>query len=185
MEARKWGLDIVYRETIDALEKRNIPIVSDLPDEPFSFGSFTLQFFNTVTDLSKPHAGENVSSVGVKVTKGSRTAFLAADISAEGNLENRIAPLVGKVDLLKIGHHGYTTASNPNFIRTLHPEIAIVTNQLGKIYPNVKWNLVMIAHASIYATVNHNGLIATFTDDGQINLTDKIHDGSAKITVRE
>ena len=131
-------------------------------DRPFTFGSFTLQFFNTVTDLSKPHAGENVSSVGVKVTKGKRTAFLAADISAEGGLENRMAPLVGKVDLLKVGHHGYTTATNPFFIRTLHPEIAIVTNQLGKIYPNVKWNLVMIAHASVYATVNHNGIIATF-----------------------
>lgn len=66
-----------------------------------------------MTDLSKPHAGENVSSVGVKVTKGKRTAFLAADISAEGGLENRMAPLVGKVDLLKVGHHGYTTATNP------------------------------------------------------------------------
>ena len=93
------------KETVAALEKQNIPIVSDLPDEPFTFGSFTLQFFNTVTDLSKPHAGENVSSVGVKVTKGKRTAFLAADISAEGGLENRMAPLVGKVDLLKVGHH--------------------------------------------------------------------------------
>ena len=68
MEKNKWGLDIVYKETVEALEKQNIPIVSDLPDEPFTFGSFTLQFFNTVTDLSKPHAGENVSSVGVKVT---------------------------------------------------------------------------------------------------------------------
>ena len=185
MEKNKWGLDIVYKETVEALEKQNIPIVSDLPDEPFTFGSFNLQFFNTVTDLSKPHGGENVSSVGVKVTKGKRTAFLAADISAEGGLENRMAPLVGKVDLLKVGHHGYTTATNPFFIRTLHPEIAIVTNQLGKIYPNVKWNLVMIAHASVYATVNHNGIIATFTDDGRIQLTDQIHDGSAKFTIRE
>lgn len=38
------GLDIVYKETVEALEKQNIPIVSDLPDEPFTFGSFTLQF---------------------------------------------------------------------------------------------------------------------------------------------
>ena len=43
----------------------------------------------------------------------------------------------------------------------------------------------MIAHASVYATVNHNGIIAAFTDDGQIQLTDQIHDGSAKITIRE
>ena len=36
MEKNKWGLDIVYKETVEALEKQNIPIVSDLPDEPFT-----------------------------------------------------------------------------------------------------------------------------------------------------
>lgn len=185
MEVENWGLDIVYGSTVKALAQRNVPIVSDLPEEPFAFGSFTLQFFNTVTDMSQPQAGENVSSVGVKVTKGERTAFLAADISSEGGLEARIAPLVGEVDLLKVGHHGYALATNPFFIRTLRPEIAIVTNQLGKIYPNVKWNLVMLSRASVYATVNHNGIIVAFADDGQLVLTDDIHDGSAKITVRD
>ncbi len=185
MEAENWGLDLVYNQTVQALEARGIPIVSDLPDEPFAFGDFTLQFFNTVTDMTEPHAGENVSSVGVMVTKGERTAFLAADISSEGDLENRVAPLVGKVDLLKVGHHGYATATDPFFIRTLDPEIAIVTNQLGKIYPNVKWNLIMLAHAAVYATVDHDGLIATFTDAGEIVLTDHIHDGSAQIVTRE
>ena len=82
---------------------------------------------------------------------------------------------IGDVDLLKIGHHGYFGSSSASFLRKLKPEIAIVTNQLGKIYPNVKWNLTMISKVSLYATYDNNGIIASFTDSGDIVLTKNIH----------
>ncbi len=174
-ETERWEIDKTYGDIINALNQRNIEVISDIPTESFEFGDFTLQFFNTITPAELAGKGENASSIGIKVIKGEKSAFLAADITASTGLEDIVAPLVGDVDLLKIGHHGYYGSSSRSFLEALSPEIAIVTNQLGKIYPNVKWNLTMYAQVPVYATFDNNGIIATFTDDSNIVLTNNIH----------
>ncbi|HOD01940.1 MAG TPA: hypothetical protein PKN28_01245 [Clostridiales bacterium] len=100
---------------------------------------------------------------------------MAADITRTCKLEQIIGPLVGDIDLLKIGHHGYYGSSSMSFLSELKPEIAIVTNHTGKIYPNVKWNLTMYSKTPVYSTVNYNGIIASFPDSGDIVLTNNIH----------
>lgn len=174
-ETESWKIDATYAAVISSLEARGIEVVSDLPDEEFSFGDFTVQFYNTVTPQELYGEGENASSVGVKLTKNGKTAFLAADITASTGLEDLLAEKIGDIDLLKIGHHGYYGSSSAGFLRILKPEIAVVTNQLGKIYPNVKWNLTMVAKVPFYATYDNNGVIATFTDESSIVLTNNIH----------
>ena len=174
-EIEKWLIDETFFEIVTSLEKRNAQIISDLPDEPFEFGDFTVQFFNTVTPDELAGMGENASSVGVKITKGERVAFLAADITKACGLEQILGDSIGEVDVLKIGHHGYYGSSSAEFLEKLSPEIAIVTNQLGKIYPNVKWNLTMKAKVPIYATFDNNGIICSFTDNDKIILINNIH----------
>lgn len=170
-EKGKWANDETYDDILEALEERNIPRISDLPADEFEFGDFKIQFFNTVTSESKAGKGENAASVGVKLTKNGKSAFLASDITQTIGLEKDLAPLIGNVDLLKIGHHGYFGSCSMRFLRVLKPELCIVTNQLGKIYPNIKWNLTMVARSPIYATADSDGIIASFTDDGEIKLT--------------
>lgn len=174
-EIDNWEIDEIYNQIISDLKMRNIHIISNLPDEPFEFGDFTLQFFNTVTPRELAGKGENAASVGVKIEKGGKTAFLAADITESTGLEDIIGDQVGDIDLLKIGHHGYFGSSSQNFLSKLSPEIAVVTNQLGKVYPNVKWNLTMSAKVPFYATYDNNGIIANFSDNGDIVLTNNIH----------
>lgn len=174
-EVERWKIGETYNEIIDALNRRSVPVISDLSEEPFAFGDFTLQFFNTVTPESLAGKGENASSIGVKITKGGKTAFLASDITKSTGLEELLADEIGEVDVLKIGHHGYFGSSSSDFLEKLSPEVAIVTNQLGKVYPNVKWNLTMKAKVPFYATYDNNGIIATFADDGEIKFTNDIH----------
>lgn len=174
-EIERWKIDEIYSQIIDDLNVRNIEIISDLPREPFEFGDFTLQFYNTVTPKELAGEGENAASVGIKVTKGEKIAFLAADITESCGLEDILGEQIGDVDLLKVGHHGYFGSSSADFLEQLSPEIAIVTNQLGKVYPNVKWNLTMKAKVPFYATYDCNGIIASFTDNGEIVLTNDIH----------
>lgn len=174
-EIERWKIDETYNQILSDLNLRNIEIISNLPSEPFLFGDFILQFFNTVTPAELEGKGENASSIGVKVTKGKKSAFLAADITKSTGLEDVIGEQVGDVDLLKIGHHGYFGSSSQSFLGKLSPEIAVVTNQLGKVYPNVKWNLTMSAKVPFYATFDNNGIIASFTDSGDILLTNNIH----------
>lgn len=173
-ETESWKIDEIYNQIISDLKARNIEIVQNIP-KAITFGDFMLDFYNTVTPSELSGKGENASSIGIRVKKGDKTAFLAADITKSCGLEDLLGEQIGDVDLLKIGHHGYFGSSSQDFLDNLRPEIAIVTNQLGKIYPNVKWNLVMHAKLPVYATYDNNGIIASFTDDAEIILTNNIH----------
>ena len=174
---KRWGLEEIYLQILDDLRQRNIPCEQTLPDAPFRFGSFTVQFFNTVTPPELYGQGENAASVGVKVTKGNRSAFLAADITRTTGLTKLLEDKIGDVDVLKIGHHGYYGSGSLTWLRKLDPEIAVVTNRLGKIYPNEKWMLIFYSRLPIFATVENDGVIVSFDDDGALTLTNHIHGG--------
>ena len=174
LEQDGWDNVATYDSVISAIKEKNIVLIEDLPDWEFNFGDFRLQFINTVTPEALNGNGENAKSVGVIVTKGENRAFLAADFTKSSGLEQLYGEAIGDIDLLKIGHHGYYGSSSQKFLKQLKPEIAICTNFLGKIYPNVKWNLTMVAKVPIYATAHRNGIIATFTDTDEIILTEKI-----------
>ncbi len=174
LEQDGWDNVATYDSVISAIKEKNIVLIEDLPDWEFNFGDFRLQFINTITPEALNGNGENANSVGVIVTKGEKRAFLAADFTKSSGLEQLYGETIGDVDLLKIGHHGYYGSSSQKFLKQLKPEIAICTNFLGKIYPNVKWNLTMVAKVPIYATAHRNGIIATFTDSNEIILTEKI-----------
>lgn len=174
-EVERWKIGETYNQIIDALNKKSVPVISDLPDEPFEFGDFTLQFYNTVTPDSLEGKGENAASIGVKITKGERNVFLAADITKSTGLEQLVADKIGDVDILKAGHHGYYGSSSSSFLEKLSPETVIITNQLGKVYPNIKWNFTMKAKVPFFATYDNNGIIVTVSDNGELVYTNDIH----------
>ena len=170
-EIDDWGIEDTYNATVDALIADGAEVTSDIP-ENIKFGDFNLTLYNTVTDPSFKDQGENAASIGILVEKGNKKAFLAADITNTTGLEDKLLDDMQKVDLLKVGHHGYYGSTSWKFAKKLDPDIAIITNKLGKIYPDIKWTLTMICHAAIFASVDCNGIIATFSDDGEIYLTE-------------
>lgn len=174
LDRKNWGNGEMYKSIIAELNKKHIPINQNLPDEPFTFGDFKIQFINAVTPEEIDADDENANSVGVKITKDNKTAFLAADFTSGTGLEDYYADSIGDVDLLKIGHHGYFGSSSKDFLEALKPEIAVCTNQIGKVYPNVKWNITMVAKAPLFSTAHRNGIIATFNDKNEIILTQNI-----------
>ena len=50
VEKRRWDNQEVYDQMVEALNARNVEIVSDLPAETFQLGDFTVQFLNTEQD---------------------------------------------------------------------------------------------------------------------------------------
>ncbi len=173
-EVESWKINEVYNAVITALNVKGVSVIDVIPEQ-MSFGDFSLEFYNTETPPELEGEGENAASIGIKVTKGQKSAFLAADFTKSCGLEQIYGDEIGDIDLLKAGHHGYFGSSSPSFLKKLKPEIIVVTNQLGKVYPNVKWNFTMVAKTPFYATYDHNGIIATFTDNDEILLTDNIH----------
>lgn len=176
-EINRWDNQEVYDDMVNALNLKNVPIVSDISTEPFTLGNFEIEFFNTeyFTPENEKKIGENSNSLGILVSKGSTKAFLAGDIDNLNNTEAEIAPLIGEVTLLKSGHHGYIGSSTRAFIKTLNPEIVVVTNSLKRVYPNVLWNFTVTANACVFATVENDGVLSVFPDEGGILIYNNIH----------
>lgn len=71
----------------------------------------------------------NAKSLLAKVTFGSATALLCADITgrAQKGFLTQLEPEELKADVIKIPHHGITPVE-PDFLTAVSPEFAIVTN---------------------------------------------------------
>ena len=106
---------------------------------------------------------------------GKARTLLVGDLNYKTGDERRVADRVGKVDLLKVGHHGYVGSSSAYFLKKLAPRYAVVPNVKWRIYPDVKWKLRHVAHAELHTTVDEDGVIAEFDDNGEI----EIHSGAA------
>ncbi len=90
-----------------------------------------LEFYNTGYLLT---ANANYSSIVFTLNAfGSRVLFNG---DAEEDQEAVYGPLVGDVDIFKLGHHGTANATTSGLLTNITPEVAIVTNGdfLGNSY---------------------------------------------------
>ena len=69
----------------------------------------------------------NLIAYTAKVSAFGRSAYLAADLEAGGGYEDRIAPIVGHVDMLKAGHHGLPSSNSSAFMKALSPSMIVQT----------------------------------------------------------
>ena len=166
-EVMNWDNQEVYNQTIAALEEVGAEIIQDLTMEPFSLGEMVIQLFNVEQDETFPvvKKGENENSLGIKVTVGNYSAFLAGDMNNADGDEDRLAPLIGEVTLLKLGHHGLSGSSSSYFLNTLRPIYSIVTGYTKNFFSETRQTLESLGTKS-YSTMSNNGIVFDF------NLTD-------------
>lgn len=164
-EIEKWDNKEVYEQMLDACKKRGVPVIHNISEEPFVFGNFTLKFCNAYYKELDEKTGENENAVGLLVEKDGYRAFLAADINNHVGDEDRLAEEIGKINLLKVGHHGYDGSTTKGFCEALQPEIAVVTNRKGGISREPLNNLNKI-NAAVLETGTYGGIVAEFSDDG-------------------
>ncbi|WP_366180428.1 MBL fold metallo-hydrolase [Actinomyces timonensis] len=103
----------------------------------FDFGDMRIEIVNYDESYKQPPYiyDANESAWGVKVTAHGRSAFLASDIENFYGDEDRLAPLIGDVDVLKLGHHGSVSSNSEGFLTTLRPEIAFQTGRFETLSP--------------------------------------------------
>ena len=167
-EIVEWDNQEVYDQMVQALQARGVPIVSDLSGEPFMLGNLTLTMVNTVDPVSKKKVGENDQSLCLLVEKNGTRVFLAADLDNYSGDESRLAPQIGKVDLLKVGHHSYGGSSSAGFIRTLQPRVCVITNNFESADRRTLARFERICQPSFCITGRENGVLAVLGDDGEI-----------------
>ena len=130
---------------------------------------------------------ENYKKVGVrdanliaytaKVSAFGSSAYLAADLEARGGYEDRIAPIVGHVDLLKAGHHGMASSNFPAFMEALSPSMIVQTGPKW-FTPDSLTDSVIRGNASwaptldLWSAGSIPAVVATFTTSSGISYND-------------
>lgn len=154
----------------------------------FKFGSATLKIFNwemfdtngnqyitgvTTNATKETVQNENNNTITLLLTQGNKKAFFAGDMNNldknddTGRVgdEDRLKDKIGDVDFLKLGHHGYTYSNTKDYLDTLKPEYAVITNDVGGMIPDTKQWLDEHKANYLYTTVDEKGIIATITTD--------------------
>ena len=119
----------------------------------------------------------NLMGWGAKVSAFGRSAFLAADLmdteadwSKHNGFEARVAQAVGKVDLLKAGHHGLRSSNFPPFMKALDPSAIIQTGSESYTPDNLTEKVihgdVLWAPMSEVGSAGVASVIATFSSAG-------------------
>ena len=123
--ARVPKLQALYDKTVNALARRGVPLVQDIPAEPFALGEFTITIFNGEYE-HRPY-DENANSMTVLAEAFGHRAFLVGDINNYGGTEKRLATQIGEVDLVKAPHHGLEGSSTKAFVSSLRPRTVVIT----------------------------------------------------------
>jgi len=172
-ELGSWGIGENRRRIEEAALARGFSIETHLPDRPFALGDMTITLLNR--EEAPKARGENDNSVVVLIECAGKKALLCGDVTTMAGLEREIGQQAGPVDVVKLGHHGYTLSGSLPFLRATKPGLAVVTNERGRVYPNVYWNLAFYARAALFSGVRENGLAVTISTQGNIWVTGNLH----------
>lgn len=170
-ERLSWDNTEVYEQMKNALIKNNVEIVEDFDELKTTLGDFKVTFYNGKYKKRLVKYGENINSVVTLLECNGFRCLLASDLNNKDFDEYRLAKKIGKVDILKVGHHGYPFSSSRKWLKTLSPKYSVVCNFEKKIYPHIKHRLVDEIGTKLFYTADLNGVKFDF-DNGLKPTTD-------------
>lgn len=115
---------------------------------------------------------KNNDSLVMRVQYKERSFLLTGD--AESAVEERLLAdgLAGRVDVLKVGHHGSRTSSTEAFLDTIQPAFAMISDGAGNPFHHPHPDVVrrLQAHHSEVLRTDLDGLIRFRTDGRRLQL---------------
>lgn len=150
---------------------RIVPLHRGVPD--IDLGGARVRVLSPSADYLPESAPHNNDSLILEITYGQHRVLLTGDaeagVEAELVAENQLRP----VTLLKAGHHGSKTSSTEDFLTTLHPRYAFISdgykNQFHHPHPIVLARLA--EHGIQIFRTDENGLSTFVTDGARVALT--------------
>lgn len=170
-ERLSWDNTEVYEQMKNALIENDVEIVEDFDELKTTLGDFKVTFYNGKYKKHLVKYGENVNSVVTLLECNGFRSLLAGDLNNKDFDEHRLAGKIGKVDILKVGHHGYPFSSSKKWLKTLLPKYSVVCNFEKKVYPHIKHRLVDKIGTKLFCTADLNGVKFDF-DNGLKPTTD-------------
>lgn len=173
-EREKWDNAEVYEQTVNVLNAKGVPIIEDITETEFQLGELNIKLFNTEYDTVHTEVGENDNAIGLLAEYNGFKVFLAADIDNKTGDEDRLAEEIGRVDVLKVGHHSYSYSTTDNWLETLMPKVCVVTNDYEHCDKNTLERIKQISRSEILVTGEENGVIVQINSDSTVEYFNNI-----------
>lgn len=134
-----------------------------------------IRYGENTADVLWPHetafSNSSVNETGIvlRLSASGMRMLLMADTGED--TERKLEPLVGQVDVLKVGHHGSRFSSSADFLDAIDPLVALIgvgKNSYGHPTPEVL-NRLATAGAKIFRT-DRDGTVRVRVEDGNLKM---------------
>ena len=160
-----------YADLLSAVGQTETPWSSARAGDTWEMDGVRVRVLHPAEEDVAPGVDANDASVVLLVEWRGFRALLTGD--AYVDVERRIAPEVGDIDVLKVGHHGSRTSTAADFLEAVEPEWALVSvgrgNRYGHPAPKVVRRLEG-AGAEILRTDRHGTVRMVVGRDARVSV---------------
>ena len=142
-----WGLwDNLfnYNNALLAAKNRGVTLVQNITDSDshFQFGDMNIQLYNYKNEYDpdgklKKVSDDNSNSIVAVVSVAGKKIYLGGDLDNAEGAEDKLGPVIGKVDMMKWNHHYDGTISNTIGFFEQRVQILTVLQQLITLKRNI------------------------------------------------
>ena len=133
---RLWDNLYNYDNAVRTARESGVNLIQDISDQDshFKLGDMDIQLYNYKNEYGpdgklKRVYDDNSNSIVAVVTVAGKRIYLGGDLDNAEGAEDKLGPVIGKVDMMKWNHHYDATVSNTvNFIENLSPSIVVQTS---------------------------------------------------------
>ena len=178
-----WGLwDNLfnYDNALRAAQNKGVTLIQDIKDQDshFKFGDMDIQLYNYKNEYDadgnlKRVLDDNSNSIVAVVTVAGKRIYLGGDLDNAEGAEDKLGPVIGKVDMMKWNHHYDAKVSNTiGFINHLSPSMIIQTTggdiNLASTRDYLKNKNIQVIHAS---SKTQDATVFDISDKGFTNVS--------------
>ena len=118
--------EVYFNDAYNSMQKKGAQLI-DVTDQKyeFDFGDMHFDLINTEIHKKEEKRGENQNCIGTIITYKNKRIFLASDLLIKEDLIYK--DYIGKIDVLKMAHHGIGCSSF-DFLNATRPNFTIITN---------------------------------------------------------
>lgn len=156
-----------FEDVLDALGEKNMTLSIPKTNATFKLGDATVKVLYVGTE---DESDLNDTSIVLKVTYQNVSFLLTGDASTK--VEEKLNPADLESTVLKVGHHGSSTATNEKFLNTVNPKYAIISVGENNQYehPHTTVLNTLAAHNITTYRTDQDETIKVITDGTNIEI---------------
>ena len=168
------GIDPVsplYTALLAQAASLNIPVRHLHAGDHQTWGSVDIAVLAPALGYTNPSAPRNDDSLVLHLQLGRSSVLLEGDAERPSEDAMLASNLIHPVTLLKVGHHGSKTSSNPEFLAAAHPQQAVISVGLRNTFGHPRAEVIQRfseLHTRLFRTDEFGLTTFLLTPDGRI-----------------